>query len=479
MSNGFYFSLPFGTSGDQSTVPWTGTEIGTVNYTYGYGSNYSASIVTNPDSLLVDRLTFNNLMYSVTLSLQGLYQQGAPSFITAAQNQGVAYSYGVGAVVQQTDGFNYYSIAAANTVTPGTDPTKWIIFNPQYYSHKGLVPLANVTGGTYSFAGNGTGCTLTYTVSGGVINAVSAVVAGGTGYSVGDLLTPNAGNYDAVIRVATLSGSAVATVTILYGGTSFIAGTAVGTQRAKTARKKITIAGVLASNATFILPNGAALTAASSWIVANNTTGTFSVTFFVSNGANATTGTGVLIQQASSTNAAEVNIDTDGSTDVWLSAPSTTIGIPLATTSGTTATISNIPSNARKVTLNLANVTTASSSGLLQLGTSGAFVTTGYASGAINTTTAGVSAGLTSAAGFILNGAAGAYVYSGSIILTLENATNGTWCVSGTLLATGPANSLVQVSGYVTLSGALAQLKLTTSSGVALFSTGEINTSYQ
>lgn len=479
MSNGFYFSLPFGTSGDQSTIPWTGTAAGVVNYTYGYGTNYSASVETDPDSLLVDRLTFNNLMYSVTLSLQGIYQQGLPSFITAAQNQSVAYSYGLGALVQQTDGFNYYSVSAANTVTPGTDPTKWIVFNPQYYSHKGLVPLASVTGGTYSFASNGTGCTLTYTVSGAVINAVSSVAAGGTGYSVGDLLTPNAGNYDAVIRVATLSGSAVATVTILYGGTGFIAGTAVGTQRAKTSRKKISLAGVLASNATFILPNGAALTFASSWIIANNTTGAFSVTFFVSNGSNVTTGTGVLIQQASSTNSAEVNIDTDGSTDVWLSSPSTTIGTPLATTSGTSATVTNIPTNARKVTLNLVGVTTASSSGLLQLGTSGAIISTGYSSGAINTTTAGVSAGLTSTAGFVLNGATGAYVYSGSIILTLENATNNTWCVSGTLLATGPANSVVNVSGSVSLSGALAQLKLTTSSGVALFSAGEINTSYQ
>jgi hypothetical protein len=51
------------------------------------------------------------------------------------------------------------------------------------------------------------------------------VNAGGSGYAVGDRLTINGGNSDAVVTVATLSGSAVATVTITTAGTGYSAAT--------------------------------------------------------------------------------------------------------------------------------------------------------------------------------------------------------------------------------------------------------------
>ncbi len=39
-----YFPVTFAAIGDKTTIPNTGTEIGPVNFPYGYGSNYSASI---------------------------------------------------------------------------------------------------------------------------------------------------------------------------------------------------------------------------------------------------------------------------------------------------------------------------------------------------------------------------------------------------------------------------------------------------
>lgn len=125
-----YFINAFATTGDQSTIPVTGSETGTVNFQYGYGSKYSASLKTDPSALKVDRLTFNYLMYEMTLNWQNLYQNGIAPFISSADNGGSPYSYSKNALVRYTDGNNYYSLVNTNTATPGTDPTKWYIWNP-------------------------------------------------------------------------------------------------------------------------------------------------------------------------------------------------------------------------------------------------------------------------------------------------------------------------------------------------------------
>lgn len=479
MTTGIYYQTPFANLGDVTTVPVSGTELGTINFTYGYGSNYSQSVQTNPSALTVDRLTFNYLLNTITANWQQLYQTGVVPFITTAMNGGSPYSYAANAVCQGADTNIYFNYLASNTGTPGTANSSWSLVNPTWYQHKGTLPLAGVTGGTYSFAATGTGCTLTYTVSSGVINAVTAVVAGGTGYSVGDLITPNGGNYDAVIRVLTVSTGAVATVAILYGGTAFAAATGAATQKAYSRFNKITLAGTLTSNATFIMPNGPYLRDARSWIIGNNTTGAFISTFFVSNGSNATTGSGIAIPQSSATNNAEVIIDTDGVTDFWFAHPATTIGTPAATTTGTQVFISNIPTTAKKVTMNFVGVTIASSTARVQLGSASTFTTSGYVGGASQITTSGTPTAVTDTAGFILNGATGAYVYNGSITFTLENATNNTWCASGSFWCSGAATAVSTIGGSISLSGPINQIKLTTVSGVALFSAGEVNTSYQ
>lgn len=51
----------------------------------------------------------------------------------------------------------------------------------------------------------GTGCTLTITVTGGVVNAAATVANGGDGYRLGDVLTLTGGGSNATFRVSRLS----------------------------------------------------------------------------------------------------------------------------------------------------------------------------------------------------------------------------------------------------------------------------------
>lgn len=76
-----------------------------------------------------------------------------------------------------------------------------------------------ITGAATTTSGSGTGATLNLTVVNGQITAV-AVNAGGSGYAANDKLFPvDATGQGASINVATVSTGAVATVTLVSGGT--------------------------------------------------------------------------------------------------------------------------------------------------------------------------------------------------------------------------------------------------------------------
>lgn len=80
----------------------------------------------------------------------------------------------------------------------------------------------NYSGGTAeattTLTGSGIGATVTPTVVNGVITAAT-VVAGGSGYAVNDTITPvDATGQGAVLRVATVSSGAIATLAITSGG---------------------------------------------------------------------------------------------------------------------------------------------------------------------------------------------------------------------------------------------------------------------
>jgi len=172
------------------------------------------------------------------------------------------------------------------------------------------------SGGVFSLYTLGSGATLTYTVAGGAVNGLTSFPALGSLYKVGDLLAVNGGNQDAYIRVATLSGSGVATGTIIYGGTGYAAAAGAALLSPGFAPFTLELHGALTGNVTIYLTYGTYITQGQQYIIFNNTTGAHTVTVQQAGAANTGTGTGVVIPQATS-NSLGALITTDGETDVW------------------------------------------------------------------------------------------------------------------------------------------------------------------
>lgn len=156
------------------------------------------------------------------------------------------------------------------------------------------------------------------------------------------------------------------------------------------------------------------------------------------------------------------------------------LGTEVATTSGTTADFTSIPSGVKRITLMLDGVSfSGSPTGnlLVQIGDSGGIETTGYSSCAsVLTTVVSTSA---STAGFIMtSGGPGASIeFSGQIILSLEDSTNNTWVASGGIMYTGtPVNYIF--GGKKSLSATLDRIRLTSTTGET-FDAGAINIQYE
>lgn len=119
-----YFDVPFALSGDQTAIPDPLQAGGTVSFTEGWNFNYQRDLTTDPAALPIDRSTMNWLFYQVTNALAALQLGTIPEWITAAQNGGVAATYGKGAEVLYSASGNppfvkYVSLIDNNTDTPG------------------------------------------------------------------------------------------------------------------------------------------------------------------------------------------------------------------------------------------------------------------------------------------------------------------------------------------------------------------------
>lgn len=192
------------------------------------------------------------------------------------------------------------------------------------------IPITNVTGGTYNFATIGTGASFAVLTSGGAISSVLTVVAGGTGYQVGDCLVMIGGNGDAILRVTGVSSGAVTTAGILYGGTGYIGSLQLSGMALPPGARSGLLSGTLTSNALFIIPAGTYLQGGRRIAFANNTTGAFTTTVKLSNGAGGSTGTGVVLPQGTA-NSSSTLLYTDGQNDVWPEVSLTSLGsIPLS-----------------------------------------------------------------------------------------------------------------------------------------------------
>lgn len=149
-----------------------------------------------------------------------------------------------------------------------------------------------------------------------------------------------------------------------------------------------------------------------------------------------------------------------------------TTGTSQASTSGTSITFSSIPSWVKRITIMYQGVsTTGTSSIIVQVG-AGSVTTSGYVGGAsLGGTPSFNSIGFITAV--IPNAVA---LLSG--VITLVSFGNNTWNEAGNVQAAATYNCVVS-AGYVTLSGTLDRVVITTVNGTDTFDAGSINILYE
>jgi hypothetical protein len=177
------------------------------------------------------------------------------------------------------------------------------------------IPMT-LTGGTYNFATAGTGAIFGVTTSAGTIASITSIVAGGTGYQVGDVLTMVGGNGDGLTYVSAVSSGVITAASVFYGGTGYSGSPQLSGLALPPGSRSGNLTGTLTSNALIIIPGGTYLAGARRIGFQNNTTGAYTVTVKLTNGSGGSTGTGVVLPQGSSNNTSML-LYTDGVNDVW------------------------------------------------------------------------------------------------------------------------------------------------------------------
>lgn len=152
-----------------------------------------------------------------------------------------------------------------------------------------------------------------------------------------------------------------------------------------------------------------------------------------------------------------------------------TLATAVASTSGTSITFSSLPSWIKRITVMFSGVSTSGTSSILiQLG-AGSVTNTGYASvGTRFGASSGASGNYTT--GFGIFQAAAADVIGGAIQLT--NHSSNIWVASGATSATNSTANMT-TSGYISLSGTLDRVVITTVNGTDTFDAGSINILYE
>ena len=150
-----------------------------------------------------------------------------------------------------------------------------------------------------------------------------------------------------------------------------------------------------------------------------------------------------------------------------------TIGTEVATTSGTTADITSIPTGTKQIIISLVGVSWSStnSSPTIILGDAGGFETSGYVGAGAQTASATSSSRTDS---FVL---ADTNRVAAAVVLTLEDAANYTWVCRGMVGIAGSSDSVMFATGSKSLSAELTQVRLTTVGGDT-FDAGAINVQY-
>lgn len=161
-----------------------------------------------------------------------------------------------------------------------------------------------------------------------------------------------------------------------------------------------------------------------------------------------------------------------------------TSGAVITPTTQTTIDFTNIPSWAKRVTINYSAVSLSSTTPdywvQLGYGTTPTFENTNYANGAVFINSANIVTYITNiTTAFTVARALAAVtdVISGAIVLT--NLSGNTWSMMGVLGRSGN-NGVTYTSGAKTISGgALSAIRLTTSTGTDQYDAGSVNILYE
>lgn len=124
-----FFITPFAATGDRESPPDPQQPDGSVSYSVGFGPDYEADPATNPNAKPVPREETNGIFHDLSNAVSALQREGAPEFITAADNGGTAFAYSRGAVVRWSASgdppFTTYVSRVNNNTTVPSNTTNW------------------------------------------------------------------------------------------------------------------------------------------------------------------------------------------------------------------------------------------------------------------------------------------------------------------------------------------------------------------
>lgn len=119
-----YIRFPFANVGDKTPIPEDAQPDGSVSYEIGFGSDYEADPMVDPNAKPVPRAQSNQLYNDIMTAIQKLQQQAVPDFITTADNGGTPYSYSKYNRVFYS-GVTYISLVDANVDLPSVTAS-WV-----------------------------------------------------------------------------------------------------------------------------------------------------------------------------------------------------------------------------------------------------------------------------------------------------------------------------------------------------------------
>lgn len=131
-----FFLQAFATAGDKTAIPEPVQVSGSVSYNQGFGFDYEREQGVDPLAKDVPRQETNQLYFDITDNLAFWQRNGAPVWVTSAENGGSPLEYGAGAIVRYRANpgdpyLTYVSRTAANTTVP-TTAASWTLFNYQF-----------------------------------------------------------------------------------------------------------------------------------------------------------------------------------------------------------------------------------------------------------------------------------------------------------------------------------------------------------